>query len=101
MSQVNEFIEKYFCDTVKYKTEDEDRLFSKITPEGKSFACYQPDYFTGGGYTGTREALKQLSSEDIPKRYEITHGYPKHFDNSLSRYVWARACATWLKDGKL
>ena len=43
---------------------------------------------------------KQLSSEDIPKRYEITHGYPRHFDNSLSRYVWARACATWLKDGK-
>lgn len=74
--------------------------FSKITDEGKSFACYQPDYFTGGGHTGTRETLKQLSSEDIPKRYEITHGYPKHFDNSLSRYVWARACATWLKDGK-
>ena len=74
--------------------------FSKITDEGKSFACYQPDYFTGGGHTGTRETLNQLSSEDIPKRYEITHGYPRHFDNSLSRYVWARACATWLKDAK-
>lgn len=75
--------------------------FSKIDPEGRSFACYQPDYFAGGGFEEVRTSLKQLSEEDLPKKYELTHDYPKHFDNSLSRYVWVRACATWLKDGRL
>lgn len=75
--------------------------FSKITAEGETFACYQPDYFAGGGHEGVRKSRKQLSEADYPKKYEITHNYPKHYDNSLSRYVWARACATWLKDGKL
>ena len=73
---------------------------SKITADGSSYACYQPDYFTGGGHEGTRRSRKQLSAEDYPKRYELTHDYPRHTDNSLSRYMWARACATWLKDGK-
>lgn len=87
--------------TEMYKLTKDRKYFDFAASSAKTMInCYQPDYFTGGGYTGTREALKQLSSEDIPKRYEITHGYPKHFDNSLSRYVWARACATWIKDGK-
>ena len=71
--------------------------FSKITKEGESYSCYQPDYFVGGGDPAIRRTLMQLSDEDIEKRYEITHGYPKHYDHSLSRYVWVRACPTWRK----
>lgn len=70
--------------------------FSKITPEGNSYSCYQPDYFVGGGDVENRKGLMQLSEKDIAKRYRITHGYSDHYDNSLSRYVWARACPTWL-----
>lgn len=71
--------------------------FSKITAEGRSYSCYQPDYFTGGGELEIKQGLMQLSGEDMEKKYEITHNYPRHYDNSLSRYVWARACAAWLK----
>lgn len=71
--------------------------FSKITAQGESYACYQPDYFAGGGHEPTRKTRKQLSEADYPKRYVITHDYPKHYDHSLSRYVWARASATWLR----
>lgn len=73
--------------------------FSKITKDGHSFACYQPDFYPGGGDCEIRKSLLHLSSEDIPKNYTFGKGYPNHFDNSLSRYVWVRACATWLKDG--
>lgn len=72
--------------------------FSKITEDGNSYACYQPDYFTGGGDVETRRCLQTISKEDIPKKYKIAHSYPSHFDNSLSRYVWVRAYATWLRD---
>lgn len=71
--------------------------FSKITSNGNSYACYQPDYFTGGGDEQLRRSLLTLSEDDIPKRYEIVHDYPRHYDNSLSRYVWVRACRTWLR----
>lgn len=71
--------------------------FSKITPEGESFTCYQPDYFTGGGDPEIRKQCMQLSEADVEKRYEITHGYPRHVDHSLSRYVWARLSPTWQK----
>lgn len=73
--------------------------FSKIAHNGHSFACYQPDFFSGGGDCEIRKSLKHLSSADIPKKYGISKGYPHHFDNSLSRYVWCRACATWLEHG--
>ncbi len=69
--------------------------FSKINNSGESYACYQPDYFPGGGLEGIRRSLLQLSEEDLKKRYEIVHDYPRHPDNSLSRYVWVRFCATW------
>lgn len=69
--------------------------FSKIEKNGETYACYQPDYFPGGGLEGIRRTLLQLSPEDIPKKYEIVHDYPKHLDRSLSRYVWVRFCATW------
>lgn len=71
--------------------------FSKITKEGRSYSCYQPDYFTGGGDMETKQCLDQLIGESLEKKYAVTHDYPQHFDNSLSRYVWVRACATWLK----
>lgn len=74
---------------------------SKIRADGETYACYQPDYFAGGGHYGIRSSLKTMSEEDLPKKYEITHDYPKHFDRSLSRYVWARFTATWLKDNKI
>ena len=41
--------------------------------------------------------MKQLMGENIRIKYEIAHSYPKHKDNSLSRYAWVRACYTWLK----
>ena len=71
--------------------------FSKITKEGESYSCYQPDYFVGGGDSAIRRMLMQLSDGDMEKRYEITHGYPRHYDRSLSRYVWVRSCQTWQK----
>lgn len=74
--------------------------FSKINANGESYACYQPDFFAGGGHIGIRMSRKQLSEEDYPKKYEITHNYPRHVDNSLSRYAWVRFAETWIKDGK-
>lgn len=71
--------------------------FSKIQRDGTNYACYQPDYITGGGIVNIRKGLLQLKNEDVSKKYELTHGYPKHCDNSLSRYVWVRAQKTWLK----
>lgn len=71
--------------------------FSKITRDGESYSCYQPDYFVGGGDIAIRRTLMHLADEDMEKRYEITHGYPRHYDHSLSRYVWVRACPTWRK----
>lgn len=71
--------------------------FSKITRNGESYSCYQPDYFVGGGDIAIRRTLMHLSDEDMEKRYEITHDYPRHYDHSLSRYVWVRACPTWRK----
>lgn len=69
--------------------------FSKIYKDGSTYACYQPDYFPGGGLEGIRRYLLNLSEEDHAKKYEIVHDYPKHKDNSLSRYVWVRFCAAW------
>lgn len=71
---------------------------SKITAEGESYSCYQPDFITGGGDVETRSGRKALRAEDPAKTYDLMHNYPRHYDDSLSRYVWTRACATWLKD---
>lgn len=73
---------------------------AKICPDGRMYACYQPDFFPGGGDGGVRETLPQMTNEDIPKKYGIFHGYPRHFDSSLSRYMWVRAAHTWLQNGR-
>ncbi len=69
--------------------------FSKIEEDGSTYACYQPDYFPGGGLEVIRRSLLNLGEKDYAKKYEIVHGYPKNTDNSLSRYVWVRFCAAW------
>lgn len=69
--------------------------FSKIEEDGTTYACYQPDYFPGGGLEVIRRSLLNLTEKDYAKKYEIVHDYPKNTDNSLSRYVWVRFCATW------
>ena len=54
--------------------------FSKIAANGQSYACYQPDYITGGGFT-TR-------GEDV--NFKVVRDFPKQTDSGLSRYVWIR-----------
>ena len=54
--------------------------FSKITESGQSYACYQPDYITGGGFT-TR-------GEDV--NFRVVRNFPMQTDSGLSRYVWIR-----------
>ncbi len=69
--------------------------FSKTMPDGTMYSCYEPDYIRGGGSPDVKAKLKQLRGEDHGIKYITAHGYPKHPDNSLSRYAWVRACATW------
>lgn len=73
---------------------------AKICADGNMYACYQPDFFPGGGDEGVRETLPQMTKDDITKKYGIFHGYPRHYDSSLSRYMWVRAAHTWLKNGR-
>ena len=75
-----------------FVTEDADYLikahngfmsnFAKIDADGKSYACYQPDYITGGGFTDRAEDVE----------FRIAKGFPRRSDSGLSRYVWIRAC---------
>ena len=58
--------------------------FSKIDSLGRSYACYQPDYITGGGFTDR--------CEDV--NFRIVNGFPKQTDSGLSRYVWSRAAGS-------
>lgn len=53
---------------------------SKIDRKGRSYACYQPDYITGGGFTDNSSAVE----------FRIVNGFPKQTDSGLSRYVWSR-----------
>ena len=79
-----------------YLTGDKDYLrkaycgfmsnFAKIDIGGKSYACYQPDYITGGG--------RNSRCEDV--NFRIAKGYPKQSDSGLSRYVWIRFYETFL-----
>lgn len=71
--------------------------FCKTQKDGSMYSCYEADYIRGGGDPETKRELKQLMGENIRIKYEIAHSYPKHKDNSLSRYAWVRACYTWLK----
>ena len=56
---------------------------SKIDRKGRSYACYQPDYITGGGFTD--------DSSEVD--FRIVNGFPKQTDSGLSRYVWGRLFA--------
>ncbi len=58
--------------------------FSKIDKRGRSYACYQPDYITGGGFTER--------CEDVD--FRIVNGFPRQTDSGLSRYVWSRAAGS-------
>lgn len=71
--------------------------FCKTQQDGSMYSCYEADYIRGGGDLETKRKLKQLAGKDLGVKYEIAHSYPKHKDNSLSRYAWIRACYTWLK----
>ena len=53
---------------------------SKIDRKGRSYACYQPDYITGGGFTDDSSEVE----------FRIVNGFPKQTDSGLSRYVWTR-----------
>lgn len=71
--------------------------FLKTQKDGTMYSCYEPDYIRGGGEIPTQESLAQLSEDEIGIKYELAHSYPKHIDNSLSRYAWIRASYTWYK----
>lgn len=82
--------------------------FCKTQKDGTMYSCYEADYIRGGGDPDTKPYLKQLKGENLNIKYETAHSFPKHTDNSLSRYVWIRACHTWMKtaailniDGKI
>lgn len=75
--------------------------FSKQKVTGEMFSCYIPDYITGGGLDSIRAKL--LTAPQLAKldRFHIVHDYPELPDNSLSRYVWVRACDTWMTSAAL
>ena len=59
--------------------------FAKIDKDGKSYAIYQADYITGGGFL-----------PGVVTKYEIAPKYPRQSDSGLSRYAWIRASQTIL-----
>ncbi len=71
--------------------------FAKIQTDGSMYCCFEVDYIRGGGLDGIKKDLLQLKGENTDINYKIAHSYPEHKDNSLSRYVWTRACDTWIK----
>jgi hypothetical protein len=58
---------------------------SKIQEDGKSYAIYQADLITGGGFDKSKIT------------YSIAPRFPKTEDCGLSRYVWIRINDTFLK----
>ncbi len=71
--------------------------FCKTEEDGKMYACYEVDYIRGGGHAPSKGSLITLKGENLDIKYEVAHSYPKHYDNSLSRYAWARGTYTWLE----
>lgn len=63
--------------------------FAKIDQDGRSYACWQADFISGGGETAR--------SEDVD--FRIVYGFPRHTDSGLSRYPWMRF-AEILRSGK-
>lgn len=52
----------------------------KYAPDGRTFACFTPDFIP-----------------DRPRRFELTHCYPRNPDRSLAFYLWPRAVDSWLR----
>jgi hypothetical protein len=52
----------------------------KYHPNGTTYACFTPDFLP-----------------DRPRRFALTHSYPKNPDRSLAFYLWPRAAETWLR----
>lgn len=50
----------------------------KVTPSGKMYTCYTPDYIPGK-----------------PHQNRIVHSFPMRYDNSMPYYMWTRAENTW------
>lgn len=69
--------------------------FCKYLQDGTGFACYEPDYIRGGGYSATRAKLIPFPDENPEVSFRVAHGYPQHTDRSLSRYVFVRYAQTW------
>lgn len=72
--------------------------FAKIDENGRMYACFEPDYIRGGGMEAVKRNLRQLSDGQHIDSFKIANSYPKHADNSLSRYAWVRYCYTWGND---
>ncbi|MBQ9703276.1 MAG: hypothetical protein IJV68_01890 [Clostridia bacterium] len=69
--------------------------FAKATEDGNMYSCYEPDYIRGGGRAKLKATLLHLQDGVKIDSFAIAHGYPKHTDNSLSRYAWVRYTYTW------
>lgn len=63
---------------------------AKIKKNGDSYACFQPDYITGGQAPGSAVASLRLVGS-----------YPQKTDQSLSKYLWVRMEDTWMKTAAL
>lgn len=61
---------------------------SKINKKGKTYACYQPDYITGGGFAERADDVE----------FRIARGFPRQTDSGLSRYLWTRAASSILTE---
>jgi hypothetical protein len=61
--------------------------FSKVTPDGRMYSHYQCEAIIGGGNSDRSTCME----------FRIACGFPRKEDNSLSRYVFARAYDTWFK----
>lgn len=72
--------------------------FAKINEKGEMFACFEADYIRGGGLDSVKPTLIHLQDGQHIERFKLAHCYPKHVDNSLSRYAWVRYCYTWGKN---
>lgn len=60
--------------------------YAKIQDDGSSYAVYQPEFITGGGFANSSDECE----------FRVKRGFPKQTDSGLSRYVFSRAADTWL-----
>ena len=68
---------------------------SKANKDGIMYSCYEPDFIRGGGQDDIKPTLKNLNDGLHVNSFQIAHSYPKHADNSLSRYAWVRYMYTF------